>query len=240
MKIPYRLSVIFMASALSLLAAGCFHTDGAMKDLKTVSQYNPFCFPVKFYVERIELQNYDDTVTRLFKIEEAEKWRSGLLRFYPEFFSAGPDNALPVTFSITPDHLGTRYNLAGGALVLLSLVSLGIIPISNDFDGWIGVSVRLGSGESVTLREEQWSVSWRNRCNMGIIGIFLPTRYLLTKLPDAIFENQSGDIPMDSMVRDDRLKDFLGLFVAALHRLPPDKVQELYLSRMKRRTQLLE
>lgn len=65
--------------------------------------------------------------------------------------------------------------------------------------------------------------------NIGPLALLLPTYVLIPSWGDKLFESSALTSSDSFRVLPEKMKDFLSVLVAALHKLPEDKVQKLYL-----------
>ena len=246
-----RISFLLLLPVCLLMFCGCYHTSATIVDSGELKEYSSFPFPVKFHIEKITHIPAEKNVSppnkkphyyyfRMFHREE-ERWQEGLYKYWPELFSRNPKNALKVRFSLEYRLQEQEERNISGSLsaLLLSTLSYGVFPAvwHEKYKSILRVEV-----EERTKRATVLTVKTRTRGNNAIFGLW-GTRYLIPKIPDTLFEtNDSWDgiEPHNCRVRDDRLKDFLQLFVAELHSFPPEKIHELYLSRKTEKVKLLE
>ena len=247
-KIPF----LFLLFTCLFVLCGCFQTSAAIENAGQLAKYESFRFPVKFYIENVtqiyntttvETKNKKPTTVlfRRFHQDEEERWMEGLHKYWPELFTKEPGNALKVRFSIEICSQKQEERNISGLLggVFISSFSFGLFPAvwHEKYRAVLRVQV-----EALRTRASLLTVKTRTRGNNAFLGLWY-TRYLVPKIADTLFEtNDSPDSAelRNCRVREDRLKDFLQLFVAELHRFPPEKIQELYLSKKTEKVKLLE
>lgn len=230
MKIQSVLSGIIAASLL--LTAGCEYLSFALPQEKPEVQIKKLTYPIKFYLESLEMDSLPS-----FQWEEntLARCREALVYHWPELFSKTPEQALKIRFSIGWE-TGKTSNVSAAQRILpiASLLSLGLIPSINDNTQEVGIGIQIKDLEIYDTQKMEYRV----RGNYGLF-FFLGTCFLLPEHPHSIFRAFYGFEPEFS-IPDENLKKFLQIFVNKLHRFPPDKIQELYLSQKTSKSKLLE
>jgi hypothetical protein len=221
-----------ITAMLLLLTAGCEYVSFALPEEVPEEQSKKLTCPVKFYLEDIEM---DLLPSFQWKNGTLEQWREALVRYWPELFSRTPEQALKTRFSIgwgtaANVQLSTEQRISH----IVSLLSLGLVPsVKNGiYEVKRGVQV-----EDLEIVKSQ-KLEYRIRGNYGLF-FFCGTCFLFQEHPRTMFRAFYGT-EQEFSIPDKNLKNFLQLFVAELHRLPPDKIQELYLSRKTAHVELLE
>ena len=238
--------LILTCGAMLLTAlCGCRYPEcvSARWEENVNTTYPVYRFPVKFYVESITPEKPEANIPGggcYLNPAEAEKLRAGLLKYWPELFSASPENSLRVQIKLTPPiSKKLTASLTQSLTGLLSFLgSLGVFPAVENYTAElaVGLSVEdLSQNSNLPMRFRSWS-------NLGMLGMLLPTCHLMPELPDTALAGKAGGMagPLLLNVRNEQLREVLLPIVAELHRLPPDKIQELYLSRKTTKINLLE
>lgn len=205
-------------------------------------QYSKYSVPVKFYIEKISLEKPEVYTPAICYLNPAEtaKWREELIKNWPEFFSAFPEKALRLQIKITPS--GQHEELTPALQCFTGLLSfictLGIFPAVKNYAEIQNLQL---SVENIS-KESQLKMNFRSWTNLGLAGMLLQTCHSMPELPDALVAGKCGGIskPLLLNVRQEHFRKMLLPLVAALHRFPPEMIQELYLSRKTEKTTLLE
>ena len=83
---------------------------------------------------------------------------------------------------------------------------------------------------------------FRSWTNLGLAGMLVQTCHRMPELPDASVAGKGGGTaePLLLNVRQGQFRKVLLPLVAELHRVPQEKIQELYLSKKTEKVKLLE
>lgn len=216
---------------------GCSHTSGKFENPEAMAAYQPFSVPVKFYVEKVEVTPKQQSDLTLFREQSTLEIQNAFVKFYPQFFAQSPENALPVSFRIIPTYyVQPDHPVLAPFTVLCSLFSGGLLPVTNTFT--------METDIIVELNDHSVKIPAPVRCfakgNIGPLALLLPTHVLIPSWGDKLFESSALTSSDSFRVLPEKMKDFLSVLVAALHKLPEDKVQKLYLMKNSPATKLLE
>ena len=227
--------IFLIAITAVFLCCGCAYTQGTFEKAEKITRYQPYPVPVKFYVEAIKLVNSSDK-KQCFPEAEASRWKNELLNHYPELFSPTPENALKVRFTLYVSNYAVDVSPVAPLLVLISLPTLGLLPIQNKFT-MVSTLTTIIEGKPSS---QDTSLKLNCRGNIGILGAILPTRYLLPEQKDHLFTSDDIGAQQNFTVPDHKMKLFLRVFVAQLHRMKTEEIWKLYTSKYSKPTKLLE
>lgn len=227
--------IFLIAITAVFLCCGCIYTQGTFEKTEKLSRYQSYRVPVKFYVSDIIFIKGRDGKT-CFTETEATRWKTQLLHHYPEIFSPVPEKALKVKFSFYVSNYAEDVSPLAPALLLLSLPTLGFLPIINNFimDSYLETTVE--------ERKVKQNTTLKLHCrgNFGILGMILPTRLLLPEQKESLFETENLGARNNFTVPERNMKRFLRVFVAQLHRLKQEEIWQLYTSKYSDKVNLLE
>ena len=228
-----RCFLIIVCVMLCSLFTGCTHSSWTIENAAQLAEYTPYEVPVKFYVRRIDLTSCPYSP---FAETEEARWKAGLQKYWPHLFSSVPGEKLTVSLTLIQRAQWDFDPPAGTYLAgLLSLGTLGLLPYSESWGRTWDLKIQI---EDI-VEEKSLNALTYQRGNFGILS-FLKTRKLLPEQKDSFagIDRQFGVNAYK--IREDRLKDFLQIFVAALHSFQREKIQELYLARKTKMVKFLE
>lgn len=227
--------LLVLLAVINIIGAGCVYTQGTFSDEKNITRYKPYELPIKFYIEDISFTKARNGLT-FFSEAEAERWKNQLGKYYPQVFSNSPEQALKVKFIFKASSYAKNVPAYAPLTMLLSLPTLGLIPGINKFDMDSSLQTIIEDVEKTT----QFSLKFYARGNIGIIGLLLPTRFLLPSAKNSLFTSKSWSAIHDYTVEEEKMKSFLKIFVAQIYSFPKEKIWILYNSKFGKNVQLLE
>ena len=222
MKIRYRLSAIFIVSALSLFAAGCASSEPSIKtdhELRTLDKL-PFRFRIAETRLTIIIRNGKHTVEGEHFVGKA---LSRLPERYPQYFTDSKEKSIPIQVDWT---------MIPGAFQLSpyisSLITLGLGPRKRKGEIIHQIHLKTSSAET----NAQFTINSLTNDILDFSGALLQT-YKWSGLPSDYVRYRNGEHFFES----DRLDPFILDAFASFDR---DALIELYNSKYVKPTELLE
>ena len=219
----------FILCAILFYLCGCFHTSGTIVNMEHYIKKSsvPLKYPLKFYISSIKCM--PSSIGRFFTEQETNRWRDGLIKFWPDRFVVTPSEGLNIDIYIF-NHLGLGDKTNAFSAFLMG-GTFGIIPYVSNYSRDITILIKIGNFTHNT----RLTTDCRDR-GWFIFPFFY---WLIPEKGNKIFTSTTIQELSPCSIEDERLKDFLSIFVAELHNLQTKELLELYLSQTQK-TVLLE
>ena len=223
---------VIIATVITILINGCSFASAAFDQKTLTSDAEPFSFPVKFYLKELSAEPYKSyaqakATNILITKRNLKKLRDAFAKYHPELFTDSPAEGLEVEIRIKADSPENTTVLSSGLNALLSLASCMIIPImTNSTQTW-HIEMRIENLKNSA------DIKILQRQNVGFFGSAL----LLPDLPNHCFKAETA---ITWEPKEDKLRNIVQVFVNELYTFPPNDIQELYLKKKVKRTELLD
>jgi hypothetical protein len=215
MKI-YKFLLLICSSCILFYSTGCISYSGSLEHTGTkIANPEKIKFPAKLYVK-----TYQEN-TPFLSLEERRNFNRNFCKYFPELFSATPENALQINIKFVNKQQSSSASFTEILGAAATFMTLGIAPAMQDVEYKVALEIEI---ENINYSADAKFTN-RARAIAGILG-FVGTRYLLPDLKKSWFYSESM-LP-HFLVREECRKDFLQFIVDAIYRIPPEKLQQLY------------
>ena len=224
---------VIIATLITVLINGCSVATAAFDQNSLASDAEPFSFPVKFYLKEISADPYKQyaqatSTNILITKKNLKKIRDAFVKYHPELFTDSPVEGLEVEIRIKAKSPEVTNSVISFFNALLSLASCTIIPLMGNSSQIWHIEMRIENLKNSA------NIKVLQRQNLGLFG----SAFLLPDLPNHCFKADYTSNPWEP--KEDKLRNIVQVFVNELYTFPPNDIQELYLKKKVKRTELLD
>ena len=224
---------VIIATVITVLINGCSFASAAFDQKTLISHAEPFSFPVKFYLKELSAEPYSYYVQGkandiLIAKKNLKKIRDAFVKYHPELFTDSPVEGLEVEIRIKAKSPEVTNSVISFFNALLSLASCTIIPLMGNSSQIWHIEMRIENLKNSA------NIKVLQRQNLGLFG----SAFLLPDLPNHCFKADYTSNPWEP--KEDKLRNIVQVFVNELYTFPPNDIQELYLKKKVKRTELLD